>query len=191
MSEKKAVKKKVVAVPKDRQELEQFVARIREEAEIINALDAETAKEIAKVEERLNAIKKNALAKAKPIEKRINELALGIYRFAESHRSELTDEDRKRTVEFASGDRIRWYLTPRSVVVVDKEEAIKELKKKGFTELIRITEEINKEAILQQPDKVAHLYYLDISQTEIFAIVPARMEFELQKGDRKFKKVKI
>lgn len=191
MSEKKATKKKEVAIPKDRQELEQFVVAIRQKAESIKALAAKVNSEIAKLDTRIDLLKRNAQVEAKPIEKDINDLAQGVFLFAESHREELTCKERHKTVEFITGDKIKWYLTPRSVVVIDKEEAIKELKKRDLADFIRITEEIDKEAILRQPDKIARLNNLDISQTEIFAIVPAKMDFELQKGDRKFKKVKI
>lgn len=191
MEKKKTSKKKVVVVPKDRVEMEQFVARIREVAEKLKALSAEIAGDLAVIAARVNDVKKDAQTRAKPLEERIDGLAQGVFIFASDHRSELTDEDRKKTVELVTGDKIRWYLPPSSVVVADEDEAIAELERRGLGEFIRVKKEINKEAILQNPEKIAKLKHLSVSQVEIFAIVPDMMDFELQKGDRKFKKVKL
>ena len=190
MSEKKAVKKKALAVPKDRMELELFVVGIRQKEEAINALTIKASSEIAKLNVRIDAIKKKAQAEAKPIEKEINELAQGVFLFAESHREELTEKEKQKTVEFITGDKIRWYLTPWSVVVLNEADAIIELEGYGLEEFIRVKREINKEAILREPKKIKKIKNLSLRQSEIFAIVPAKMDFELQKGERKFKKVK-
>ena len=138
MSEKKAVKKKALAVPKDRMELELFVVGIRQKEEAINALTIKASSEIAKLNVRIDAIKKKAQAEAKPIEKEINELAQGVFLFAESHREELTEKEKQKTVEFITGDKIRWYLTPWSVVVLNEADAIIELEGYGLEEFIRV-----------------------------------------------------
>jgi len=137
MEKKKSIKRKALVVPKDRAEMEQFVSRIREREEKINSIGTEATKEIAKWAARINSIKKNASAQAKPFEDEINELAKGVFIFASGHQAELTDEGRKRTVEFSTGDKIRWYFTPPSVVVEDEEKAIAELERRDLGEFIR------------------------------------------------------
>lgn len=189
--EKKSLKRKTVTVPKDRAEMEQFVARIREEEEKINAMIAETAGEFAAVAARMNDIKKGILEKTKPIEHKIEGLAEGVFIFASGSREELTDHNMRKTVEFITGDKIQWYYPPTSVVAENEEAAIAELERRGLSEFIRVKKEINREAILQEPKKAKGLRWISLSQDEIFAIVPAKMDFELQKGKRKFKKVKL
>jgi phage host-nuclease inhibitor protein Gam len=118
-------------------------------------------------------------------------LAKGVFIYAYEHRKELTDGERKKTVEFITGDRIRWYFPSSSVNVVNEKAALAELKRRGLGKFIRVKREINKEAILQNPERIAGLKNLSVRQAEIFAIVLVAMGIELQKGERKFKKVKF
>lgn len=188
---KETVKKKVVNMPKDRPELEKFAAKIRETEQKIRLISEEASAKIAWRETEINDIKKEAQNKAKPLEEEIDRLAAGIFIFAQGHREELTENEKKKTVEFMAGDKIRWYFPPPSVIVEDEEAAIAELKNKGLSDFIRTKETIDKTEILKDPDKVRKLKYLIIEQNEIFAIIPAEMGIELQKGKRKFKKVPL
>lgn len=189
--ERKSVKKKVTVVPKDRAELEQFVSRIRETEQEISRLENEVREEVLELVAKINKFKKKAQAKAKPYEEKINELAKGVYIFAEGHRNELTDQGAKKTVELAAGDKIKWYFTPPAVEVEEEEEALEELERRKLSQFIRTKKEIDKEAILREPEKIRGLKYLFVSQQEIFAIVLSIIGIELQKGERKFKKVTV
>lgn len=186
---RKSIKKKVVIVPKDRVELGKFVSNIQEIERKIIALEDEFGQEIAEMAAKISKLKKEAQGKAKPYEERINELAKGVYIFAEGRRAELTDQGARKTVELAAGNRIRWYFTPPAVEVDEEEEALKELERRGLLEFIRVKREIDKEAILREPEKIKNLKHLSVGQEEIFAIVLSAMGIELQKGERKFKKI--
>lgn len=191
MKSEKVIKKKSVIVPKDRAGLEKFVSDIREAEQKIIALEDDLEKEISELAAEISELKRKAQAKAKPYEEKINELTKGVYIFAEGHRDELTDRGAKKTVELVAGDKIKWYFTPPAVAVADEEEAVKELKRRGLSQFIRTKEEIDKEAILREPEKVKNLKYLSIGQEEIFAIVLLAIGIELQKGKKKFKKVAV
>ncbi|HRY28213.1 MAG TPA: host-nuclease inhibitor Gam family protein [Candidatus Moranbacteria bacterium] len=188
---KETVKKKVASVPKDRPELEQFAAQVREAEQKIRSIGEEASKKIKRHEDEINEIKKDAQGKAKPLEEEIDRLAAGIFIFAQGHREELTENEKKKTVEFMAGDKIRWYFPPPSVIVEDEEAAIAELKRQGLLDFIRTKEAVDKTEILKDPDKIKKLKNLSIDQAEIFAIIPAEMGIELQKGKRKFKKVPL
>lgn len=187
--ERKSIEKKAVIVPKNRAELEQFVSRIREMEQEISIIENEYGKEMLELVARINELKKKAQAEAKPYEKKINDLAKGVYVFAEGHRDELTDQGIKKTVELTAGDKIKWYFTPPAVEADDEEEALKELERRGLSQFIRTKREIDKEAILREPEKIRNFKHLSVSQQEIFAIVLLTIGIELQKGERKFKKV--
>lgn len=189
--ERKPIKKKVITVPKNRAELEQFVSRIREAEQEIGEIENKYSKEILELETIISWLKEKAREEAKPHEKKINELAKGVYTFAKGHRNELTDQGAKKTVELAAGDKIKWYLTPPAVGVDEEEEALKELERRGLSQFIRTKKEIDKEAILQEPEKIRNLKHLSVSQQEIFAIVLLAIGIELQKGKKKFKKVAV
>ena len=189
--EKKTIRKKVVVVPKGKAELGQFVFQIREAEQRINEIENDSQKEILELKNKINELEKKAKNKAKPYEVKSNELAQGVYIFAEGHRVELTDEGARKTVELAAGDKIRWYFTPPAVEVDDEKEALKELERRELSEFIRVKKEIDKEAILREPEKIKNLKHLSVGQEEIFAIVLSAMGIELQKGKRKFKKIAV
>lgn len=187
----KMIKRKAVSVPGNLSEAENFVRTIRGLEQQIEAIETKSNAEIAKLETRIFEIKEKAQEEAKLLEKEVDQLAEGVYIFAEGNRPGLTDQFTKKTVELATGDKIRWYLTPPAVRVEDEEEAKKEIKRKGFDDFIRIKEEIDKEAILADPEKVKKLKFISITQDEIFAIILAELGIELQKGKRKFKKMTV
>jgi phage host-nuclease inhibitor protein Gam len=188
---KKAIKKKSLQVPQDTHELWRFVGKIRVMMTAIDAIEAEANDEIADLANQINAVKDKALYEAKPLQERIEELADGVFTYAESHRKELTEKEKKKTVESINGDKIRWYFPPPSVVIKNLEAAIAELESKKLRGFIRIKKEVDKEEILKAPKKVKKLKNISVEQDEIFAIVPARMGIELQKGKKKFKKVAL
>lgn len=189
--EKKVIRKKVVVVPKDKAELEQYVFQIREAEQEISAIENKFGKLILELEARINKLKKVAKDETEPYEKLIDELAKGVYIFAEGHRAELTDQGARKTVELAAGNKVRWYFTPPAVEVDEEEEALKELERRGLLEFVRVKKEIDKEAILREPEKIKNLKHLSVGQEEIFAIVLSAIGIELQKGERKFKKVAV
>jgi phage host-nuclease inhibitor protein Gam len=55
---------------------------------------------------------------------------------------------------------------------------IEALKRLGLTRFLRVKEEINKEAILAEPDAVRDVKGISISQGEDFVIVPLATELE-------------
>ncbi len=122
--EKKVIRKKVVVVPKDKAELEQYVFQIREAEQGISAIENKFGKLILELEARINKLNKVAKDETKPYEKLIDELAKGVYIFAEGHRAELTDQGARKTVELAAGNKVRWYFTPPAVEVDEEEEAL-------------------------------------------------------------------
>jgi phage host-nuclease inhibitor protein Gam len=188
---KETAKKKVVDTPRDRQELEQFVTEIRKAEQKIRSISEEATEKIEWRTDEINKIKKEAQNKAKPLEDEIDRLAAAVFIFAQGHREELTENEKKKTVEFMAGDKIRWYYPPPSVIVEDEETAIAELKRQGLSDFIRTKETIDKAEILKNLEKIRKLRHIIIEQDEIFTIIPAEMGIELQKGKRKFKKVPL
>lgn len=191
MAKEKSVKKKVAVVPRNRTELEEFVSKIREAEQRISVTENEFNKEILALEAKINELKKAAKDEARPYEKEVDELARGVHIFAEGYRADLTDQGARKTVELTPSEKIRWYFTPPAVEVDEEEEALKELESWGLSEFIRVKKEINREAILREPEKIENLKHLSVGQEEIFAIVLSAMGIELQKGKKKFKKVTV
>lgn len=182
MKEAKAIKKQVIKVPKDQSQLAEFLSTI-----------GEAQREIEKVESNLNdkieKLKTEALEKTKPYEDIITEISEGIYIFAQSHRPELTEDLKKKTVEFVTGT-LRWQMTPPAVNIKDEKKAVQELEEQGLEEFIRTIKEVNKEAILRKPKSIVGLKNISMrKQYEEFIIKPAEVKIEIIKGARKLKKI--
>lgn len=108
---------------------------------------------------------------------RISELSRGVQTWCEAHRGELTRDGRIKTARLASGE-VSWRMRPPSVVPRGLANVIAALKKLGLTRFIRTKEELDKEAILAEPEAVEGIKGLSISQREDFVIKPDLTQLE-------------
>lgn len=157
-------------VPTDRDQVAEAIAEIgrcqRERDIVRTAMNTE-----------LSALKEQFEAQAKPHSDRISELSRGIQLWCEAHRDALTGETRSKTVRLATGE-IKWRMRPPSVNVRGVADVLKALVARGLRRFVRTKEEIDKEAILGEPEAVIGIPGLSISQREDFVIVPFSTELE-------------
>jgi len=173
-------KRSVVAVPKSLNEAAQFLAEIGQEQRATDKIRSDLN---ATVDE----LKAKAMADDEPHQKKISQLVEGLFAFAEAHRDELTDGGKRKTVEVPTGT-FGWRMTPPSVKLRDIEsilESLRELKLKRF---IRTKEEIDKEAMLKEPEVAKTVKGVSISQHEEFVAKPAELEVEIATQVDKLKK---
>ncbi len=96
----------------------------------------------------------------------------GIQGYCEAHRLELTDGGKVKTANLITGE-VQWRQRPPSVCVRGSDTVIEMLKRLGLERFIRIKEEINKEAVLNEPDQVRGVAGLTvITGVEDFVITP-------------------
>lgn len=126
--------------------------------------------------EEIAAIKARYEAEAAPVAETIKALSHGVQVWAEAHRADLTRNGSK-TVKLGNGE-LRWRTRPPSVTVRAAGIVIEALKRLGLQRFLRVKEEINKEAILAEPDAVRDVKGISISQGEDFVIVPLATELE-------------
>ena len=69
-----------------------------------------------------------------------------------------------------------WRLRPPSVAVRGVEAVLDQLRRLGLKRFIRQKEEVNKEAILNEPEAVSHVPGISISQGEDFVVTPFEAE---------------
>lgn len=106
----------------------------------------------------------------------IKTLQDGVQGYCEAHRDELTDGGKVKTAQLITGE-VQWRQRPPSVSVRGADSVIEMLKRLGLTEFVRTKEEVNKEAILNQPDKVRGVAGLNvITGVEDFVITPFEQE---------------
>mgnify|MGYP000222180265 FL=1 len=92
--------------------------------------------------------------------------------WCESRRDELTQNGKTKTGTFNTGE-VQWRVRPPSVGIRGVDSVLDSLKMRGFTQFIRIKEEINKEAMLNEPDTAASVPGVTIKTgVEDFVITP-------------------
>jgi phage host-nuclease inhibitor protein Gam len=134
--------------------------------------------QIAKdMNDELAAVKTKHEAIAQPIAESIKVLSQGVQVWAEANRVELTKDGRVKTAKLGNGE-IRWRLRPPSVSITKVSRVIAVLKQLGLGRFVRTKEEVDKEAILKEPDAVKAVLGVKVDQGEDFVIVPFATELE-------------
>lgn len=131
----------------------------------------------AEMNDNLAAVRAEYEAMAKPHADRIAELTQGVKVYCEAHRDELTRGGRTKTARLATGE-ISWRTRPPSVMVRGVEAVIDALRRLKLDRFLRTKTELDKEAVLAEPDAVSAIKGLSISQKEDFVIKPDSTELE-------------
>lgn len=106
----------------------------------------------------------------------IRTLQEGVQGYCEAHRIELTDGGKVKTANLITGE-VQWRQRPPSVSVRGSDAVLEMLKRLGLTRFIRSKEEVNKEAILNEPDEVRGVAGLIVvTGVEDFVITPFEQE---------------
>lgn len=106
----------------------------------------------------------------------IKTLQDGVQGYCEAHRDDLTDGGKVKTANLVTGE-VQWRKRPPSVSVRGADSVIETLKRLGLTRFVRTNEEVNKEAILNEPDQVKGVAGLKvITGVEDFVITPFEQE---------------
>lgn len=157
------------------------VAQTREQAvayiKLIGDNQRDRARLKADMDDRISAIREEYDRLLKPHTEAITELSKGVQIWAEANRDDLTQGGKIKSANLMTGE-IKWRTTPPSCKLVRVKEALEELKQKLLTRFIRTKEEVNKEAILADPEAVASCAWIKIEQSEDFVIVPFETELE-------------
>lgn len=108
---------------------------------------------------------------------RIKALQAGVQTWCEAHRAELTRNGKSKSADLITGE-VQWRQRPPSVRVRGLESVLAEIHARGLAACyIRAKEEINKEAVLANPDDVAGIPGLAVvSGLEDFVITPHEIE---------------
>lgn len=158
-------------VPQTADEANDFIARIgvaqRERCDIENRMNCELAEIKLKYEEL-----------AKPFKHDIEQRSKGLQVFCEARRAELTSAGKVKFHRFGAGE-ISWRARPPKVTIRGADVVIEALKRLGLTRFLRVKEEVNKEAMLAEPDVATTISGVSIgSAGEDFIVKPFETELE-------------
>jgi len=173
-------KRAVIPVPQSLDEAAKFLAQIGDEQRA-------TEKIRSGLNAKVDKLKANAMVEDEPHQKKISQLVEGLFAYAEANRDELTDGGKSKTVKVPTGT-FGWRMTPLSVSLRNVKSILEGLKSLRLERFIRIKEEINKEAMLKEPEMAKTVKGVSISQHEEFVAKPAKLEIEIAAQVDKLKK---
>ncbi len=159
-----------VPVPQSREETATAIAEIGRHQRERDRIQAD-------MNDELTAIKERYEREAAPHLAAIQTHAHGVQLWCEAHRAELTQEGKVKTAQLATGE-VKWRTRPPSVSVRGVEAVLETLKKLGLARFVRTKEELNKEAILAEPEAIQGIRGVTIGQGEDFVIVPFETKLE-------------
>lgn len=103
-------------------------------------------------------------------------LQAGVQTWCEAHRDELTGGGKVKTANLLTGE-VQWRQRPPSVRVTGAEAVIEFLERCGLGRFVRTRKDVNKEAILNEPEAVAGVAGISLSTgVEDFVITPFEIE---------------
>lgn len=106
----------------------------------------------------------------------IKTLQDGVQGYCEAHRQELTNDGKVKTANLITGD-VQWRQRPPSVRLSKSEVLLETLARLGLSRFIRTKEEVNKDAILDEPDAVRGVAGITVvTGVEDFVITPFEQE---------------
>jgi len=104
------------------------------------------------------------------------------------HQKELTENGRISVVAFPSGE-MAVFLTNPALSIKGEKRVIAELKSSGRKRFIRILEEVNKDAVLLEPEAVADIKGIMIIRKERFLVRPNTTTQAATQDIKKLKKL--
>jgi phage host-nuclease inhibitor protein Gam len=157
-----------------------FVPQTRDEcAEAINQI-GRIQREIGVTQAAMNddiaAITGDYTGKITPQQLEMKQLQEGVQSWCEANRAELTEGGKTKTAGFVTGN-VQWRQRPPSVLVRGAESVLETLARLGLSRFIHTKQEINKEAMLNEPQALAGVAGISIKTgVEDFVITPFEQE---------------
>lgn len=157
-----------ISVPQNREQAAAAIARI-------GVLSRDLARIQANMNDELATVKARFETMADPLRAETDGLSQGVQTWAEANRDALTQHGKVKTAALTTGE-ILWRTRPPSVRITGADAVLDALRRLGLGRFIREKEEVNKEAILNEPEAVSHVPGVAISRGEDFVISPFESE---------------
>lgn len=136
----------------------------------------------ADLNDRIAEMKKEAEAAAAPLAERIEATQDGLKIWAEANRDRLTDGGRVKFADLGTG-KISWRFRPPSVRLAKVDQVIEAIKALGFKQFLRVIEEPNKKAMLDDVEKARLIKGVSIgTEGEDFIVEPLEVALADVKG---------
>ncbi len=157
-------------IPQTRKETVEAIAEIGRRQRERDRIQAE-------MNDRLAEIKQEYEELGAPHAEAISALSKGVHTWCEANKAELTADGKVKYADLATG-RVNWRKRPNKVNLKGIEEIIKTLNKLNLKRFVRVKEEIDKEAILKDPEAVQGIKGISVKSGEDFVITPFETKLE-------------
>ncbi len=157
-------------VPQSREEAAEYIAEIGRLQRNRGRIEAAMNDEIATIKQRYEE-------QAKPLGDDIRQLSQGVQVWCEANREAITQGGKVKFATLTTG-KVNWRTRPPKVTLRGKESILENLKRLGLARFVRTSEEINKEAMLNEPALAKTVPGVNITQGEDFVITPFETELE-------------
>ncbi|WP_180131919.1 host-nuclease inhibitor Gam family protein [Rhodoferax sp. BLA1] len=155
----------------------QTLAQVQSDIRQIGDLQREHARMSADLNDKVAQLTEAAAPLLKDLQERSAALQKGVQIYCEANREELCGKG--KTANLVTGE-VQWRQRPPSVKVTGVDAVIAWLKNMSLTAFIRTKEEINKEAMLNEPEKAKGVPGVTIvTGVEDFVIVPFEVDTEM------------
>jgi phage host-nuclease inhibitor protein Gam len=145
------------------------IRQIGEMSRDVARLSADMNDEIAAVTQKYQTL-------IAPKQERVIAMQTGVQVWCEANREKLTNGGKVKTANLITGN-VLWRQRPPSISIRGAESVIETLKKLALTRFVRTKDEVNKEAMLNEPDVVRGIAGINIvTGVEDFVIEPFEQE---------------
>lgn len=142
----------------------------------IGDLERQKLRAITEMNDAIAQITQNYQPRIDALSEQLKTLQDGVQGYCEAHRDELTEGGKVKTANLITGE-VQWRQRPPSVSVRGKDAVVELLERLGFKEFIREVKEVNKDAVLNDPDKARGVAGITIvTGVEDFVIRPFEQE---------------
>lgn len=148
---------------------------------IIGDLQREFERRRGVMNDQIAAIAQEHQPMLSDLQARIESLQAGVQAWCEAHRVQLCGEGDKlgKTANLVTGE-VSWRIRPPSVSIRGAESVLETLLRMGLGRFVRVKNEPNKEAMLNEPDAVRGIAGITIvSGVEDFIVTPFEQQSEV------------
>lgn len=155
----------------------QTVAEVQSHIRSIGDLQRDHGRVSADLNDKVAKLTEDAAPQLKLLQEQITSLQKGVQIYCEANREDLCGKG--KTANLVTGE-VQWRQRPPSVKVTGVDAVIAWLKTMGMQSFVRSKEEINKEAMLNEPEKAKGVPGVTIvTGVEDFVIVPFEVDTEV------------
>lgn len=161
---KTRIKAQTLEAPQSKEETQRWIRELGD-------LQRKHGRTAAAMNDEIAVITHNYTPALNELQEQIEEKLKGIQVWCEAHRDELTD-GKSKTANLVTGE-VSWRVRPPSVAIRGVDAVLENLRARGLERFIRIKEEPNKEAMLNEPDIAAGVAGITIKRgIEDFVVTP-------------------